>query len=110
MGLGAVLALLLSLVAAPQAEAGERGPICRVPEVLDVMTREIRRRDYYAFIDARLIDEVPEPAPNTVWCGVTVRTISYDARIAPDFPLRKCERHIFRVRALLNGYVVRYLR
>ena len=45
------------------------------------LKREIRKRDYYARIEPRLIDEVPDGPPNTVWCGVSVWTLRYDARI-----------------------------
>jgi hypothetical protein len=105
------LILMMFIVApAPRASAGERGPVCRVPSVVDVMTREIRKRDYYARIEPRLIEEIPESARNTVWCGVTVWTLSYDARIGDGLPLGRCEQHAFRVQAVSNGFVVRYLR
>ena len=104
-----LFALVLFLAPLPYALAGELGPICRAPSVLDVMAREVRKRDFYARIEPRLIDEVPDTAPNTVWCGVTVWTLSYDARTADGLPLGRCEQHAFRVQALLNGFVVRYL-
>lgn len=104
-----LFALMLFLAPLPHAVAGELGPICRVPSVLDVMAREVHKRDYYARIVPRLINEVPDTAPNTVWCGVTVWTLSYDARIADGHPLGRCEQHAFRVQALLNGFVVSYL-
>jgi hypothetical protein len=107
---GVFLASMLVLAPAPRASAGEHGAICRVPSVVDVMTREMHKRDYYARIEPRLIDEVPDRGRNTVWCGVTVWTLSYDARIADGLPLGRCEQHAFRVQAVSNGFVVRYLR
>lgn len=105
-----LLALVLFLAPVPDANAGNQGPICRVPSVVDVMARELHKRDYYAQIVPRLIDEAPESARNTVWCGVTVSTQTYDARSADGFPLKRCEQHAFRVKALSNGFVVSYLR
>jgi hypothetical protein len=103
-----VLALMLAL--APHASAGELRPICTVPSVLDEFARELHKRDYYARIVPPLVDEYPYAAPNTVLCGVTVSTLSYDAYRADGIPLGRCEHYAFSVRALSNGFVVRYLR
>jgi hypothetical protein len=107
---GIFVGLLLFLAPAPHAWAGEHQPICRVPSVLDQMALELRKRDYYGRIEPHLVEEVPEVAGTTVWCGVVVWTLSYDARVADGLPLGRCELHAFRVRALSNGFVVRYLR
>ncbi|HEX3404886.1 MAG TPA: hypothetical protein VHT74_31625 [Acetobacteraceae bacterium] len=108
--LAVLLVAMCLLVPVSRARAGEYPSICRAQSVLDVMAREIHKRDYYARIEPRLVDEVPEAAQNTVWCGVVVWSLRYDARFAVGVPLGLCEQHAFRVRALSNGYVVRYLR
>jgi hypothetical protein len=105
-----VLALTLFLLHAPRASAGEDRPICRVLSVLDVMAREVRTRDYYARIEPRLVDEFPSSTPNTVLCGVTVWTVSYDAYRADGMPIGRCENYVFSVQALSQGFLVRYLR
>jgi hypothetical protein len=105
-----MLALLLFMAPATGAIAGELRPICRAPAVLDEMARELHKRDYYARIEPRLVGEIPDRAPNTVLCGVTVFTVTYDAYHADGIPLGRCELYAFSVRALSNGFVVRYLR
>jgi hypothetical protein len=107
---GVLLALILLLAPVACANAGEPTPICRVPSVLEVMAREVHRRDYYARIDRRLVDEFPDTPPNTVWCGVTVSTLSYGVYFADGRPLWRCEQYAFSVRALEIGFVVRYIR
>ncbi len=107
---GILFAIALMLSPLTRANAGWPEPICRAPSVLDVMARELHKRDHYAQIEPRLIAEVPDATQNTVLCGVAVSTIIYDARIAFGTPFGRCEQHAFRVRALQNGFVVRYLR
>jgi hypothetical protein len=106
---GVALALILFLLPVPRASAGEDRPICRVLSVLDVMAREVRTRDYYARIEPRLVDEFPSSTPNTVLCGVTVWTVSYDAYRADGIPIGRCENYVFSVQALSGGFLVRYL-
>jgi hypothetical protein len=106
---GVALALILFLLPVPRASAGDR-PICRVLSVLDVMAREVRTRDYYARIEPRLVDEFPSSTPNTVLCGVTVWTVSYDAYRADGIPIGRCENYVFSVQVLSGGFLVRYLR
>ena len=105
----AMLALTLALAPWSRASAGVPELICRVPSVLDVMAREVHKRDYYGRIEPRLIDQFPYAAPNTVLCGVTVWTLSYDAHRADGIPIGRCEQYGFSVQALSNGFVVRYL-
>ena len=106
----ALLAAALFLAPVPRASAGEHQSICRSPAVLDVMKRELHKRDYYARIEPLLVDEVPDEPRNCVWCGVSVWTVTYDARRAVGVPLGRCEQHAFHVQALSKGFVVRYLR
>jgi hypothetical protein len=94
----------------PPANAGEHEPICQVRSVRDVMARELHKRDYYARIDPRLIGEIPDAVRNTVLCDVMAWTLVYDARAVAGAPLGHFERHLFRVRAVSNGFVVRWLR
>jgi hypothetical protein len=105
-----LLASILFLAPVPRAWAGAHEPICRAPSVLELMEREVRRRDHYARIEPRLVDEVPDVKRNVVLCGVPVWTLSYDARRAVGVAFGRCESHEFRVQALLNGFVVVYLR
>jgi hypothetical protein len=110
--LGAVSLLVLPLFAgfAPHARAGGPGPICRAPSVIDVMTRELRRRDPYVRVDRRLIAEYPSAAPDVVLCGVLAQTLRYDASRNDGLPVRYSALHEFRVRAVLDGYVVNFER
>jgi hypothetical protein len=112
VGRGGVLLLVLLLFAgfATHARAGAPGPICRVPSVVDVMTRELRQRDPYARVDWRLIAEYPSAAPDVVLCGVLAQTVRYDASRSANVPLRYSALHEFRVRAVLDGYVVNFER
>ncbi len=71
---------------------------------------ELQKHDHYARIEPCLIEEFPADAENTVLCSVGVHTVIYDARVLPGVPLRSCARHAFRARALLDGFVVDYLR
>ncbi len=112
VALGAVSLLLLLLFAgfAPHARAGKPGPICREPSVIDVMTRELRRRDPYVRVERRLIAEYPSVTPDVVLCGVLAQTLRYDASRSDGVPLRYSALHEFRVRAVLDGYVVEFER
>ncbi len=110
LGAGSFFALLLFAGLAPHARAGGPGPICRVPSVIDVMTRELRRRDPYVRIEPGLIAEYPSVAPNIVLCGVLAQTLRYDASRSDRIPVRYSALHQFTVRAVLDGYVVRFER
>jgi hypothetical protein len=93
-----------------RAWAGENEPICRTPSVLELMGREVRKRDHYAHIEPYLVAEVPDSAPNVVLCGAPFWTLSYDARRGVGVAFLCYEQHEFRVHALSNGFVVQYLR
>ena len=105
----ALLVTVLVLAPVARARAGETHTICGAPSVIDLMSRELRKRDYYARIDPRLTEEFPQSAANTVVCGVAVRTLTHNPPLAGDLPLGLCEAHAFQVRALSNGFVVLYL-
>jgi hypothetical protein len=107
---GAVSLLMTLLFAglATHARAGEPGPICRIPSVIDVMTHELRRRDPYVRIIPHWIAEYPSPTPNVVLCGVAALTWRYDASRNGGVPLRYSTLHEFSVRAVLDGYVVTF--
>jgi hypothetical protein len=106
----APLALVLMLTLVRLAHADEKPPVCLVPSVVDEMAREISQRDYYAHVDWRLVAEYPLTAPNSVWCGATVSTRSYDVYRFGGMPLWRCEQYAFSVTAVSGGFVVRYLR
>lgn len=107
--LGALLVPVMLLAQTSGGIAGQQRPICIVPSVLDAMSRAIRQRDYYAQIEPRLMVEQPAPPPNTVQCGVSVSTLDYNTYRADGLPLWRCEEYIFSVRALSDGFVVRFL-
>lgn len=109
MRISVLMVLLPWFAPTPAAFAGDLRPICLVPSVLDVMAHELRKREYNARFDPRAIAEIPDAAPNSVWCGVTVWVIGYDARVADGIPIVRWEQHAFRVQALAHGFVVRYL-
>lgn len=105
-----LLAMMLLLAGfAPHAAAGQPGPVCRVGSVIDVMTRELRRRDPYVRIRPQWIMEYPSTRPDVVLCGVTAQTWRYDASRSATVPLSYIVRHGFRVRAVLDGYVVTFV-
>jgi hypothetical protein len=74
--------VLIPFCAADPAVAGERGPVCRQPSVVDEMTRQVRDHDYYTHRD-----------PN---------------RIQSRF--RRCLANGFEIQILPHGFVVRDLR
>ncbi len=93
-----------------RAYAGEHVSMCHARSVRDLMARELHNRDYYAHIIPQLIEEVPYAGANTALCDVMDVTLVYDARVMIGAPLGLCQRHLFRVRAVPNGFVVDYLR
>lgn len=101
--------LLLLLGAAP-ALAGERGPICREPSVVDEMSREVRAENYYADIDPRLVTEQPTMDAHVVRCDVCVLLAPYDTIRFGDQPIARCNGHGFEVLTVTNGFVVRAVR
>lgn len=107
-GVASLLTMLLFAGFAPQARAGEPGPVCRVPSVIDVMTHELRRRDPYVRIIPKWIAEYPSATPNVVLCGVAALTWRYDASRSGMVPLRYSTLHAFSVRVVMDGYVVTF--
>lgn len=106
----ALAVVTMMVVACGPALAGDAPMMCRAPSVLDLMARDLRLRDSYARIAPRLTEEFPSPMANTVQCGVSVVTLRYDPPLAGNIPLGHCESHFFQVRAVANGFIVRYLR
>jgi hypothetical protein len=107
--LGALLVPVMLMAQTSGVSAGQQRPICIVPSVLDAMSRAIKQRDYYARIEPRLMVEQPASVTNTVWCGVSVSTLDYNTYRAGGMPLWRCEQYMFSVRALSDGFVVRFL-
>jgi hypothetical protein len=107
--LGVLLVPVMLMAQTAAVNAGQQRPICIVPSVLDAMSRAIKQRDYYAQIDPRLMVEQPASVTNTVWCGVSVSTLDYNTYRAGGMPLWRCEQYMFSVRALSDGFVVRFL-
>jgi hypothetical protein len=104
------LMVVLSLLAATApAMAGNRGPVCREPSVVDEMTRQIRDRDYYSKVDPRLVTETPTDTPNLVRCQVCVQSAPYAMTGLGERPIRQCLEHGFDVQILRDGFVVRDL-
>jgi hypothetical protein len=106
----APLMVLLPICATGPAIAGERGPVCREPSVVDEMTREIRDHNYYSRVNPRLVTETPTAAANLVRCQVCVQSAPYDTIRFGDQPIRQCLYHGFDVQILSNGFVVRDLK
>lgn len=104
-----LLALLIS-TAATSAMAGERGPVCREPNVVDEMTRQIRARNYYTIVNPKLVIEQPTADPRLVRCEVCVQSAPYDTIRFGDHPVAQCLAHDFEVTILPSGFVVRDLR
>jgi hypothetical protein len=90
--------------------AGERGPVCRLPSVVEEMTRQIRAQNYYARTDPRLITEQPTADPRFVRCDVCVLAAPYDTVRFGDRPIPYCAASAFEILILTNGFVVRALR
>jgi hypothetical protein len=97
---------LLLLLGAGPALAGERGPVCREPSVVDEIGREVRGGNYYADVDSRLVTERPTLDPLVVRCDVCVVSAPYDTLRFGDQPIARCVAYGFDVRILPNGFVV----
>jgi hypothetical protein len=95
----------MTFVSGP-ALALEPGPVCREPSVVDEMAREIRAKNYYTYVDPRLVTEQQTPAGNVVRCQVCVLATPYNQTTANDQPVRQCEPHGFDVRILPSGFLV----
>lgn len=102
--------LSVALGAIGSSMAGERGPVCRQPSVVDEMTREIRDQDYYSSVNRALITETPTTDPNVVQCQVCVQVAPYNTSRFGDQPIRQCKPHGFEVRILHSEFVVRDLK
>lgn len=109
-GAVSLLIMLLFAGATPPAHAGDPEPICRAPPVVEVMARELRRRDPYVRVRPQWIVEYPSVTPDVVLCSVAAPTLRYDASRSAGVPLRYTVLHGFRVRAVLDGYVVTFVR
>jgi hypothetical protein len=107
---GLALAVWIACGGVASAAVLDRGPVCRLPSVVDEMTREVRDHDYYSEIDPRLVTETLTPDPNVVRCQVCVQSAPYDTTRAGDRPIRQCLEHGFEVRILQSGFVVRDLK
>jgi hypothetical protein len=99
-------ATLMLLLAATPTLAYERGPVCREPNVVDEMTREIRADNYYADVDQRLITEQPTLDPRVIRCDVCVLYAPYNTVRFGDYPIARCVARGFDVLTLSNGFVV----
>ena len=104
------IVMLVSCAAAGPASAGERGPVCRQPSVVDEMTREVRDHNYYGEVDPKLVTETPTADPNVVRCQVCVRSAPYNTTRFGDQPIRQCVEHGFEIQILRNGFVVHDLK
>jgi hypothetical protein len=105
----APVVILVLLFSTGAALAGDRGLVCRVPTVVDEMTREIRDHNYYSRFDPAFVTESPTADPNIVRCHVCVLSALYDTRRFRNQPIRPCLPHGFEVLILSGGFVVRDL-
>jgi hypothetical protein len=108
--LAVTMLLLLGSGAAQSGLAGERGPACREPSVVDEIAREVRAGNYYGSVDPRWVSERPTADPRVVLCQVCVLSAPYDTARFGDHPVRQCLARGFEVRIVANGFVVRDLR
>jgi hypothetical protein len=106
----ASIVVLVSWAAGQPAMAGDRGPVCREPSVLDEMAREIRDQDYYGRVDPRLVTETPTAELNLVRCQVCVLAAPYNMTRFGDQPIPRCVAHDFEIRMVPGGFVVYDLR
>jgi hypothetical protein len=102
--------VLASFGTAAPAMAGEPGPVCREPSVVDEMTLQVRDHNYYGHVDPQLVTETPTRDRHVVDCQVCVQSAPYDTIRFGDQPIRQCLPHWFEVRILPNGFVVHDLR
>ena len=106
----APIVMVISFVTVGQAFAGNRGPVCRQPSVVDEMTREVLEHDYYGSVDPALVTETPTTRPDIVRCQVCVESAPYDMTRFGQQPIRRCLQHGFEVRILHGGFVVHDLK
>jgi hypothetical protein len=102
--------MLLLLASASPALAGERGPVCREPSVVDEISREVRAENYYADIGPGLVIEQPTADPRVVRCDVCVLSAPYDTIRFGDHPIARCLARRFDVLIVTNGFVVQAVR
>jgi hypothetical protein len=107
--IGLVAGVTIASLTGP-ARAGERGPVCREPSVVDEMTREVRSQNYYSIVRPGLVTETPTADPTVVHCQVCVQSAPYDTIRFGDQPIRQCVPHPFEVKILQSGFVVRDLK
>jgi hypothetical protein len=105
----AALLLVIMISLSVKTAVAAPAPVCRLATVMDVMERELRMRAYYAHLDPRFIDEAPTPNPQLMHCKVCAKVVVYDTSYYGSQPLVRCEAHTFSIRAVRNGFVVRYL-
>ena len=102
-----VIVLLLSAIGFGRpAVAGESGPVCREPSVMDEMTREVRARNYYATVVPRLVTEQATADPRVVRCQVCVQSAPYTTTRLGERRIAQCVARVFEVQILTGGFVV----
>ena len=109
-GWTAIVIVLASIGSAAVALAHERDLACREPSVVDEMKREIRSQNYYSQVDPRLVTEQPTTDPSVVRCQVWVRSAPHDTTRFDDRAIAQRAAHVFEVKILPTGFVVRDLR
>jgi hypothetical protein len=106
----ATLFLLLTIGSTAPALAGERGPVCREPSVVDEITREVRAGNYYGLVDPRFVTEQPTTDPRVVRCQVCVQSAPYNTIRFGDHPIEQCFAHRFEIEIVPRGFVVHEVR
>lgn len=101
------LTLMLLTGAWHEAAAGDGGPVCRRDTVVDEMQRQIRIMDHDARIVRRLVQQTPMPAFDIVRCDVCALDAIYDTPRLGDNAARRCVAHVFEVRTVTRGFIVR---
>jgi hypothetical protein len=106
----AAFAVLASFGSVAPSNAGDRGPVCRLPTVVAEITREVHAQNYYSKVNPELVTETPTLIPNLVHCGVCVQLAPYDMTRFGEQPVKRCVEHGFDVQILQSGFVVHDLR
>src|SRR3954467_1408046 len=91
-------ALLLALTYAGlpnRSSAHVPGPVCRSPNVVRVMARELDDRAAYSVLEPSLIAQTPSQDPRIVRCDLCLPITWYDTPRFGDLMLVTCEPHTF---------------
>lgn len=84
--------------------SGEKGPVCRAPSVIDVITHALRRRAACVHIGPQWLAGFPSRTPDAVPFRVAPDRLRGDVSRYDALSLRYSVLHGFRRRAVEDGY------